>query len=202
MSRRWSRRSRGREKRQEGLGEGPGDAESAARGGTRGHDLFRRRHALAARAGTKSAGSSAPAGQLSRSPATRDHPRGQPRKRGRARLAGFRAAGVNRLSFGVQSFRDPELRRLSRLHTADRARAAVAEARAAGFDNLSLDLMMWLPGAAGPEWLESVDAAIALESGPPVALSAGGVSECAAQGRDGARQLVPGARRRRGGDVL
>ena len=41
------------------------------------------------------------------------------------RLAGFRAAGVNRLSFGVQSFRDDELRRLSRLHGADRARAAV-----------------------------------------------------------------------------
>ena len=47
-----------------------------------------------------------------------------------ARLAGFRAAGVNRLSFGVQSFREPELRRLSRLHSADRARAAVGDARA------------------------------------------------------------------------
>src|SRR5438477_5190026 len=79
-----------------------------------------------------------------------------------ARLAGFRAAGVNRLSFGVQSFREPELRRLSRLHTAERARAAVREARAAGFDNLSLDLMMWLPEQRVTEWLESVDAAIAL----------------------------------------
>ena len=79
-----------------------------------------------------------------------------------ARLAGFRAAGVNRLSFGVQSFREPELRRLSRLHTVDRARSAVAEARAAGFDNLSLDLMMWLPEQQVTEWLESVDAAIAL----------------------------------------
>jgi oxygen-independent coproporphyrinogen-3 oxidase len=81
----------------------------------------------------------------------------------RARLAGFRAAGVNRLSFGVQSFREPELRRLSRLHTVDRARVAVAEARAAGFDNLSLDLMMWLPEQLVTEWLESVDAAIALD---------------------------------------
>jgi oxygen-independent coproporphyrinogen-3 oxidase len=79
-----------------------------------------------------------------------------------ARLAGFRAAGVNRLSFGVQSFREPELRRLSRLHTVDRARTAVAEARAAGFDNLSLDLMMWLPEQQVTEWLESVDAAMAL----------------------------------------
>jgi oxygen-independent coproporphyrinogen-3 oxidase len=77
-----------------------------------------------------------------------------------ARLAAFRAAGVNRLSFGVQSFREPELRRLSRLHNADRARLALAEARAAGFDNVSLDLMMWLPGQNVSEWLESVDAAI------------------------------------------
>ena len=63
-----------------------------------------------------------------------------------ARLRGYRAAGVTRVSFGVQSFRDEELRRLSRLHDAARARAAVGEARAAGFDNVSLDLMMWLPG--------------------------------------------------------
>ena len=79
-----------------------------------------------------------------------------------ARLAAFRAAGVTRLSFGVQSFREDELRRLSRLHSADRARAAVAEARAAGFDNVSLDLMMWLPEQRVEEWLESVDEAIAL----------------------------------------
>jgi oxygen-independent coproporphyrinogen-3 oxidase len=79
-----------------------------------------------------------------------------------ARLADFRTAGVNRLSFGVQSFRETELRRLSRLHSAERARDAVAEARAAGFDNLSLDLMMWLPEQQVSEWLESVDAAIAL----------------------------------------
>src|SRR5262245_21569540 len=78
------------------------------------------------------------------------------------RLAAFRAAGVNRLSFGVQSFRDEELRRLSRLHDADRARAALAEARAASFDNVSLDLMMWLPEQSVSAWLESVDRAIAL----------------------------------------
>jgi len=79
----------------------------------------------------------------------------------RARLRGFREAGVNRLSFGVQSFRDDELRRLSRLHGADRARLAVEEARQAGFDNLSLDLMMWLPGQSVGQWLQSVDAAVA-----------------------------------------
>ena len=78
------------------------------------------------------------------------------------RLAAYRAAGVNRLSFGVQSFRDDELTRLSRLHGAARARAAYGEARRAGFDNISLDLMMWLPGQRLEEWLESIDAAIAL----------------------------------------
>jgi oxygen-independent coproporphyrinogen-3 oxidase len=79
-----------------------------------------------------------------------------------ARLAAYRRAGVDRLSFGVQSFRDDELRRLSRLHGATRARDAFGEARAAGFDNVSLDLMMWLPAQPVAHWLESVDAAIAL----------------------------------------
>jgi putative oxygen-independent coproporphyrinogen III oxidase len=78
------------------------------------------------------------------------------------RLAGFRAAGVNRLSYGVQSFRDEELQRLSRLHSASRAGDAFAMARAAGFDNISLDLMMWLPQQTVGQWLESVDALIAL----------------------------------------
>ena len=78
------------------------------------------------------------------------------------RLGAYRAAGVNRLSFGIQSFRDEELKRLSRLHNADRARAAYAEARRAGFDNVSLDLMMWLPAQRVEQWLASIDAAIDL----------------------------------------
>ena len=79
------------------------------------------------------------------------------------RLEGFRAAGVNRLSYGVQSFRDEELKRLSRLHSATRAADAFRAAREAGFDNISLDLMMWLPEQSVAQWLESVDALIALE---------------------------------------
>jgi oxygen-independent coproporphyrinogen-3 oxidase len=78
------------------------------------------------------------------------------------RLEGFRTAGVTRLSFGVQSFRDDELQRLSRLHSASRAAEAFALARGAGFDNISLDLMMWLPQQSIAHWLESVDALIAL----------------------------------------
>jgi oxygen-independent coproporphyrinogen-3 oxidase len=76
-------------------------------------------------------------------------------------LHDLRAAGVNRLSIGVQSFQPEELARLGRIHTADRARAAVAEARAAGFDNISLDLMMWLPGQDLATWLSNVDALVA-----------------------------------------
>ena len=75
-------------------------------------------------------------------------------------LEQFRAAGVNRLSFGVQTFRDEELKRLGRLHSAARAVEAIESARAAGFDNVSLDLMMWLPEQDAAQWLESVDAAI------------------------------------------
>lgn len=75
-------------------------------------------------------------------------------------LQSFREAGINRLSFGVQSFHDAELRRLGRLHSSATARLAVARARAAGFNNLSLDLMMWLPGQSKADWLASVETLI------------------------------------------
>ncbi|NOT24660.1 MAG: radical SAM family heme chaperone HemW [Acidobacteria bacterium] len=78
------------------------------------------------------------------------------------RLSGFREAGVNRLSYGVQSFRDDELARLSRLHSSGRAVEAFHMARGAGFDNISLDLMMWLPQQSVSHWLESVDELIEL----------------------------------------
>jgi oxygen-independent coproporphyrinogen III oxidase len=80
-----------------------------------------------------------------------------------ASLESLRDMGVTRLSLGVQSFRDDELRRLGRVHDAARARQAVADARKAGFDNLSLDLMMCLPAQTTHEWMESVRAAVALE---------------------------------------
>jgi oxygen-independent coproporphyrinogen III oxidase len=76
------------------------------------------------------------------------------------RMAGFREAGINRVSFGVQSFRDDELRRLGRLHSSSRAREAVREARAAGFANISLDLMMWLPQQTPVHWQQSVESLI------------------------------------------
>lgn len=79
-----------------------------------------------------------------------------------ARLDGFRRAGVNRLSLGVQSFRDEELARLGRLHDARRAVDAFRWARSAGFENISLDLMMWLPEQTLMDWAESVDRLIEL----------------------------------------
>ena len=78
------------------------------------------------------------------------------------RLAAFRAAGVNRISFGVQSFDDGELQRLGRIHSAARAAGAVRAARAAGFDNLSFDLMFWLPGQSLASWLSTIDRAVDL----------------------------------------
>ena len=78
------------------------------------------------------------------------------------RLAAFRQAGVNRISFGVQSFDDDELRRLGRIHSAERACEAVRAARRVGFTNLSFDLMFWLPGQSMPTWQRSIDQAIAL----------------------------------------
>jgi oxygen-independent coproporphyrinogen-3 oxidase len=62
-----------------------------------------------------------------------------------ARFAGYRAAGVNRLSLGVQSFDDAMLAALGRIHSADEARRAIEMAQAS-FDNVNLDLMYGLPG--------------------------------------------------------
>ena len=58
----------------------------------------------------------------------------------------YKAAGVNRLSFGIQSFDDECLKRLGRIHDSGEAEAAVKLAQDAGFDNLNLDLMYALPG--------------------------------------------------------
>lgn len=83
----------------------------------------------------------------------------------RPRLEGYRAAGVNRLSIGVQSFRDAELRRLGRVHTAVRAVEAFEAARAAGFDDISVDLMAWLPEQTVEDWRETLDVLLQLDPG-------------------------------------
>lgn len=80
-----------------------------------------------------------------------------------ARFAGFRDAGVNRLSLGIQSLDDAMLRRLGRIHDAGEARAAVTAARAAGFDNLNLDLMYALPEQTAGAAARDLETLIALE---------------------------------------
>lgn len=80
----------------------------------------------------------------------------------RDKLLAFREAGINRLSIGVQSFRDEELKLLGRIHTAEEAKQCVLDARWAGFDNISLDLISALPGQNIGQWMESLREAVAL----------------------------------------
>ncbi len=75
----------------------------------------------------------------------------------RAKLAAYRAAGVNRISLGVQSLDDAILPRLGRLHDAGGARAAFEATREAGCDNVSVDLMYGLPGQDGATWTQSIE---------------------------------------------
>lgn len=79
-----------------------------------------------------------------------------------AKLAGMRAAGVNRISFGVQSFHDAHLRTLGRIHDAAEAVAALRAARRAGFDNVNLDLIFAVPGQTPEEWEADLRTAISL----------------------------------------
>jgi len=79
------------------------------------------------------------------------------------RLAAFRAAGINRVSFGAQSFTPHVLSTLGRAHNVGRTREVVAQARSAGFDNLSLDLIYGTPGETPDDWRRSLDETIALE---------------------------------------
>ena len=80
-----------------------------------------------------------------------------------ARLRGWLDAGVNRLSFGVQSFHNAELKRLGRRHSAERARDAFVAARAAGCSNVSLDLMLWLPAQTRADCRASVETLVGLD---------------------------------------
>ncbi|MDT8376547.1 MAG: radical SAM family heme chaperone HemW [Mariprofundaceae bacterium] len=77
-------------------------------------------------------------------------------------FAGFRQAGINRLSIGVQSLDDGELRWLERIHSGAQAVGAFATAREAGFDNINLDLIYGLPGQAIEGWMQTLNRAIEL----------------------------------------
>jgi len=78
------------------------------------------------------------------------------------RFDGYLAAGVNRISFGVQSFDDDKLKRLGRIHSAGEAEVAVKSAQDAGYANINLDLMYALPKQELDGALADVERAIAL----------------------------------------
>ena len=83
----------------------------------------------------------------------------------RGRFAGYRQAGVNRVSVGAQTFSAAQLRTLGRIHGPDDTRAAVLELRAAGLSNHNLDLMYALPGQQTADAI--ADLIIALALAPP-----------------------------------
>lgn len=80
-----------------------------------------------------------------------------------AAFSGYRAAGVNRLSLGAQSFSDSRLQALGRVHNSAETHRAFSEARAAGFDNINLDLMYALPGQTLDSARRDVEQAVALQ---------------------------------------
>jgi oxygen-independent coproporphyrinogen-3 oxidase len=80
-------------------------------------------------------------------------------------LDGLREAGVNRLSIGVQSFDDAELRLLGRIHDRQRALETLTDARAAGFERLNLDLIFGLPGQTLSDWQHSLNQALECQPG-------------------------------------
>jgi oxygen-independent coproporphyrinogen III oxidase len=79
-----------------------------------------------------------------------------------AKFVGMRAAGVNRISFGAQSFNDATLRFLGRIHNADETREAASMAHRAGFDRLNLDLIFSVPGQTIADVLFDIESAAAL----------------------------------------
>ncbi len=83
----------------------------------------------------------------------------------RGRFVAYAAAGVNRVSLGVQSFDDALLQRIGRIHSAAETEQAIAELVAAGIDNFNLDIMYGLPGQDASSALSDLDRAIAHE--PP-----------------------------------
>jgi oxygen-independent coproporphyrinogen-3 oxidase len=79
-----------------------------------------------------------------------------------ATLLEFRRLGVNRASFGAQTFDDRELRRLGRQHTAADVRQTIRDLRLAGFDNISFDLIAGLPAQTLLAWSRNLDEALQL----------------------------------------
>lgn len=80
----------------------------------------------------------------------------------RAALESFREAGINRISMGVQSFHEDDLRFLTRIHSSAQAKDCMSNAFASGFENVSLDLMFALPNQTMERWSSNLHQAVAL----------------------------------------
>ena len=78
------------------------------------------------------------------------------------KLKEFHNAGINRLSVGIQSFHNDELKFLTRIHDSETASETIFNARDAGFDNISLDLIFNLPGQTKQKWAENLSKAVSL----------------------------------------
>ena len=81
------------------------------------------------------------------------------------KFAGYRAAGVNRLSIGIQSFNSEHLRRLGRIHSRDEADHAIKAAQAAGFERINIDLMYGLPHQTLEQALQDVEQGLSYNTG-------------------------------------
>jgi oxygen-independent coproporphyrinogen III oxidase len=79
------------------------------------------------------------------------------------KLRAFSSAGINRISMGIQSFFDDDLRFLTRIHTASEAKQCVRDAYAAGFKNVSFDLIFSLPHQSLQRWKSNLEQAIELQ---------------------------------------
>jgi oxygen-independent coproporphyrinogen-3 oxidase len=94
----------------------------------------------------------------------------------------WQEAGVNRVSLGIQSFHEPTLRWMGRLHGAEGARRAVQVAKDVGFTNVSVDLVFGLPASLGRPWSADLEEALALDV-PHVSLYGLSVEPATALGR-------------------
>ena len=79
------------------------------------------------------------------------------------KLQEWKSAGINRLSVGIQSFRDEDLQYLNRVHSAFKARECIQLARESGFDNLTIDLIFGIPTLTDKAWLSNIKTATNLE---------------------------------------
>lgn len=78
------------------------------------------------------------------------------------KLRQFRSVGINRISIGIQSFDEDDLKFLTRIHSAESAIQTVKDAENAGFSDISLDLIFNLPGQSKEKWLRNLEIAVSL----------------------------------------